>query len=285
MVLMFMFVPMSNEGLFWLGIPLNIILLMKFPPMGPFMTELFPTAVRGTGQGSAIMPGARSARSFRRWSDLPAKDFPRRVIAIFSTFAWGDDRDADDAARDARAQPRQSRGRTRAGRNGRDVRTPRERIVTGSRRHRRGQRVNLQSANESAVFRTAILLATAPALAQPIPGSKGWLLVPTPGQSQTPRPMSPLDAALVRCYRAAIATGQFFLGDVNYVLGRCEQPLAAWTAACEQREGQGAAGSFCWVLSKLSETPCAMRGLTETISKAGSLRCRPCLKPDQGSAT
>ena len=91
------------------------------------------------------------------------------------------------------------------------------------------------------LFFVAILLVTAPALAQPIPGSEGWLLVPTPGQSQTPRLMSPLDAALVHCYRAAIATGQFFLGDVNYVLGHCEQPLAAWTAACEQREGQGAA--------------------------------------------
>jgi MFS family permease len=47
----FMLVPMNNEALFFLGIPMNILLLMKFPPMGPFMTELFPTAVRGTAQG------------------------------------------------------------------------------------------------------------------------------------------------------------------------------------------------------------------------------------------
>lgn len=91
------------------------------------------------------------------------------------------------------------------------------------------------------LFFAAMLLATGSALAQPIPGSEGWLLIPIPEHNQAPRQMSPLDAALVRCYRAAIATGQFFLGDVNYVLGRCEQPLAAWTAACEQREGQGAA--------------------------------------------
>src|SRR5467141_549371 len=44
-------VPMDNTTLLFLGIPLFVILLMKFPPMGPFMTELFPTAVRGTAQG------------------------------------------------------------------------------------------------------------------------------------------------------------------------------------------------------------------------------------------
>src|SRR5579863_3653533 len=32
MVLLFMFAPLSDAGIFWLGIPLNILLLMKFPP-------------------------------------------------------------------------------------------------------------------------------------------------------------------------------------------------------------------------------------------------------------
>jgi hypothetical protein len=51
MVLLFLLVPMDNTALFWLGIPLNIVLLMKFPAMGPFMTELHPTEIRDTGQG------------------------------------------------------------------------------------------------------------------------------------------------------------------------------------------------------------------------------------------
>jgi hypothetical protein len=38
-----------------------------------------------------------------------------------------------------------------------------------------------------------------------------------------------------------IATGEYFLGDVNYVLAACRQPLEVWTKGCEQREGQGAA--------------------------------------------
>jgi sugar phosphate permease len=34
-----------------------VILLMKFPPIGPFMTELFPTALRGTAQGFCYNAG------------------------------------------------------------------------------------------------------------------------------------------------------------------------------------------------------------------------------------
>jgi len=86
----------------------------------------------------------------------------------------------------------------------------------------------------------AVLLLTAPALAQAIPGSEGWLVSPEPGQNQPKQKISELDVALTACHRAVIATGQFFLGDVNYVLGRCQQPLAAWVADCERREGQGA---------------------------------------------
>ena len=38
-------------------------LLMKFPPMGPFMTELFPTSVRGNAQGFCYNSG-RAIGSF-----------------------------------------------------------------------------------------------------------------------------------------------------------------------------------------------------------------------------
>ena len=90
-------------------------------------------------------------------------------------------------------------------------------------------------------FCTATLLAGAAATAQPIPGGAGWLLSPTPGRNSAPTQPSELDAALVRCYRRVIATGQFFLGDANYVLAQCERPLAAWVKGCEEREGRGAA--------------------------------------------
>ncbi len=86
----------------------------------------------------------------------------------------------------------------------------------------------------------AIMLSVAPAKAQPIPGSEGWLKTPLPGRTAAPPRMTALDIDLVRCYRNAIATGQFFLGDVSFVLARCQRPFAAWVTACEQREGQGA---------------------------------------------
>src|ERR1700690_3440711 len=57
MVLVFMFVPMGNTALLFLGIPLNVMMLMKFPPMGPFMTELYPTSVRGNAQGFCYNAG------------------------------------------------------------------------------------------------------------------------------------------------------------------------------------------------------------------------------------
>jgi MFS family permease len=57
MVAVYMIVPMDNVTLLFMGIPLFMILLMKFPPMGPFMTELFPTAVRGTAQGFCYNAG------------------------------------------------------------------------------------------------------------------------------------------------------------------------------------------------------------------------------------
>jgi MFS family permease len=57
MVVVYMFMPLTNGMLLWLGIPLYLVLMMKFPPMGPFMTELFPTEVRGTAQGFCYNAG------------------------------------------------------------------------------------------------------------------------------------------------------------------------------------------------------------------------------------
>ena len=53
MVLLFMFVPMGNTALLFAGVPLNIMMLMKFPPMGPFMTELYPD--RGARQRAGLL--------------------------------------------------------------------------------------------------------------------------------------------------------------------------------------------------------------------------------------
>jgi MFS family permease len=58
MVLVYLYVPVGDTGLLLLGIPLNTAILMKFAPVGPFMTELaigsiFMTAI---GFATAVMP-------------------------------------------------------------------------------------------------------------------------------------------------------------------------------------------------------------------------------------
>jgi len=63
MILVYMFVPMDNIALLFVGVPLFTIFLIKFPPMGPFMTELYPTGVRGTAQGFCYN-GGRALGSF-----------------------------------------------------------------------------------------------------------------------------------------------------------------------------------------------------------------------------
>ena len=57
MVVIFMFVPVGNFGLFVLGALLSTSILMKFAPMGPYMTELYPTEIRGSGQGFCYNAG------------------------------------------------------------------------------------------------------------------------------------------------------------------------------------------------------------------------------------
>jgi MFS family permease len=51
LMLVYLFAPLSNDLILPVGFLLGYINLMMFSPMGPFMTELYPSAVRGVGQG------------------------------------------------------------------------------------------------------------------------------------------------------------------------------------------------------------------------------------------
>jgi MFS family permease len=51
LTVVYLFAPLDNSLILPVGFLLGYISLMMFSPMGPFMTELFPTAVRGVGQG------------------------------------------------------------------------------------------------------------------------------------------------------------------------------------------------------------------------------------------
>lgn len=90
MVAVFMFVPMGNTALLFLGIPLNTMMLMKFPPMGPFMTELYPTSVRGNAQGFCYNSGRAIGALFPTLVGVLSETMPLGLaIAVFSVIAFG----------------------------------------------------------------------------------------------------------------------------------------------------------------------------------------------------
>jgi len=89
-ILLYMFVPMGSTALLFAGIPLFIVLLMKFPPMGPFMTELFPTELRGNAQGFCYNSGRAIGSFFPTMVGYVSQTVPLgTTIAIFSAIASG----------------------------------------------------------------------------------------------------------------------------------------------------------------------------------------------------
>src|ERR1700738_5215784 len=88
MVLVYLYVPVGDTGLLLLGIPLNAAILMKFAPMGPFMTELYPTNIRGTGQGFCYNAGRAIGSVFMTAIGFATAVMPLgTAIAVFSTLA------------------------------------------------------------------------------------------------------------------------------------------------------------------------------------------------------
>jgi sugar phosphate permease len=88
MVLVYLYVPVGDTGLLLLGIPLNTAILMKFAPMGPFMTELYPTSIRGTGQGFCYNAGRAIGSVFMTAIGFATAIMPLgTAIALFSTVA------------------------------------------------------------------------------------------------------------------------------------------------------------------------------------------------------
>jgi hypothetical protein len=88
MVLVYLYLPVGDSGLLLLGIPLNTAILMKFAPMGPFMTELYPTEIRGTGQGFCYNAGRAIGSVFMTAIGFATAVMPLgTAIALFSTLA------------------------------------------------------------------------------------------------------------------------------------------------------------------------------------------------------
>jgi sugar transport protein len=88
-ILLYMFLPMNNTALLFFGIPLFVVFLMKFPPMGPFMTELYPTSVRGTAQGFCCNAGRALGSFFQTTVGYLSQVMSLgAAIAVFSAIAF-----------------------------------------------------------------------------------------------------------------------------------------------------------------------------------------------------
>jgi MFS family permease len=89
-VLLYMFIPMGDTALLLAGVPLFVAFLVKFPPMGPFMTELFPTEVRGNAQGFCYNSGRAIGSFFPTMVGYVSQSLDLGVtIALFSAVASG----------------------------------------------------------------------------------------------------------------------------------------------------------------------------------------------------
>jgi MFS family permease len=85
MMLVYMLAPLSNDAILPVGFVLGYINLMMFSPMGTYMTELFPTAVRGVAQGFCYNAGRGIGAIFPALVGFLAAKFGlANAIVVFS---------------------------------------------------------------------------------------------------------------------------------------------------------------------------------------------------------
>ena len=90
LTLVYLFAPISNAWFLPVGFVLGYVSLIMFSPMGSFMTELYPTAVRGTGQGFCYNAGRGIGALFPALVGFLATRLGLGpAIAVFSLTAYG----------------------------------------------------------------------------------------------------------------------------------------------------------------------------------------------------
>ena len=81
--------PISNELMLYLGFPLGICASAYFSGIGPFLTELFPTRLRGSGQGFAYNFGRGIGALFPALVGFLSASMPlSQAIAVFAVAAY-----------------------------------------------------------------------------------------------------------------------------------------------------------------------------------------------------
>ena len=90
LVLAYTQLPISNEIMWLLGFPLGFFASGYFSGVGAFLTELFPTRLRGSGQGFAYNFGRGIGALFPTLVGFLSAAMPlAQAIAIFAVIAYG----------------------------------------------------------------------------------------------------------------------------------------------------------------------------------------------------
>jgi predicted MFS family arabinose efflux permease len=88
-VLLYTVLPISNHVMLFLGFPLGFFPSGAFSPMGAFFTELFPTTLRGSGQGFAYNLGRGVGALFPALVGyFSAHMLLGKAIAVFAVSAY-----------------------------------------------------------------------------------------------------------------------------------------------------------------------------------------------------
>ena len=88
-VIVYTQLPIDNTMMLYLGFPLGFFASGIFSGMGPFLTELFPTRMRGSGQGFAYNFGRGVGALFPMLVGTLSASMPMgRAIAIFAIGAY-----------------------------------------------------------------------------------------------------------------------------------------------------------------------------------------------------
>ena len=89
-VAIYLAVPISNDMMLLVGAPLGFIIYMMFSAMGPFMTELYPTEVRGAGQGFCYNSGRAVGALFPALVGFLSGEMGLgAAILLFAVLAYG----------------------------------------------------------------------------------------------------------------------------------------------------------------------------------------------------
>jgi MFS family permease len=88
-VLLYMVLPISDHVMLLLGFPLGFFPSGAFSPMGAFFSELFPTSLRGSGQGFVYNLGRGAGALFPSLVGYFSAHMPLgKAIAVFSVAAY-----------------------------------------------------------------------------------------------------------------------------------------------------------------------------------------------------